>query len=124
MLNQKIFFEYKIDNYSSLIPKKELDKYLDNNKIGIYFLYDKNKKIIYIGRSFNCIKSRLFLHLQKKPPVYIKEKELKKILLLRIKSKYFGFIFVKNDKFTVQFIEQYLINKFKPKYNKEYKYEH
>ena len=70
-----------------------------HNKLGIYILYN-DKKIIYIGKS-NSIKNRLYQHK---------------------KDKFFNdvtCIYFKNEA-DVNLYEPYLINKYKPIYNRDF----
>jgi len=126
---------YKIDNHSEIIPislLKDCYEYgkeihhnfrkkeyvIKSNKIGCYILYDKNKKIIYIGKSINSIRQRIIQHLFANPSVYLNDYELKELLLKREKVKYFSYIEI--DKQFVDFVEAGLINKYEPKLNKQF----
>lgn len=60
----KIFIENKKKELSGLIDIEKLPKtYIDNNVAGVYFLYDENDELQYIGSSNNII-SRIGAHLR------------------------------------------------------------
>lgn len=69
-------------------------------KQGVYFLYDKNKELVYIGESGN-VYVRLLEH------IIQDEKEI----------SYFKCVSLKNQTF-MQVLEVKFINRFTPKYNK------
>ena len=81
-----------------MIPKEEIIN-LPKNKCGVYFLFDKNKNLMYIGESSN-IYYRLLEHFDK--PYF----------------KYFRYSFgVYMGNYHFQKYERYLIYLNKPKYN-------
>lgn len=87
------------------------------NMKGIYILYDKLKAPIYIGKAETCIRQRLRSHL-KAAPKSIDEYENLYTMYKRANYKYFSFI--ETEKEFSPFLEYYLINKYKPKFNKQY----
>lgn len=126
---------YQIDNHSDIIPIKLLKECYDYGRIthwrkrklayiinpkkkGCYFLYDKNKSIIYIGKATISIRSRILYHLFVPYKDYLNEAEIEKILLKRKYVKYFSFIEVKKE--MIDFVERGLINKYQPLLNIEF----
>tara|TARA_R110000744_G_scaffold82397_1_gene162041 strand:- start:821 stop:1336 length:516 start_codon:yes stop_codon:yes gene_type:complete len=123
---------YKIDNFSGIIevnkfishyksnnlhwrhPEKK-PNFINTNLIGVYILYDENKKPIYIGKSSNCIRSRLLSHCSTTPKTYDDVENIF-ILYKRTKYKYFSYIVTKDN--LNDFLECYLIKKYNPKYNR------
>ena len=91
---------------------------INQKKIGCYLLYDENKKIIYIGKSSNSIRSRLLSHCFAPISVYLKDYEKDKILLKRKLTRFFSYIEV--DKHMIDFVERGLINKYQPILNVEF----
>jgi integrase len=76
----------------------------------IYRLYDKNKKILYVGKTINNINSRIRSH-------FTNHKGYKRLnQLWRRKIKYFDYTIVENEA-ELGIYEIYLINKLKPEYN-------
>jgi integrase len=76
----------------------------------IYRLYDKNKKILYVGKTINNINSRIRSH-------FTNHKGYKRLnQLWRHKIKYFDYTIVENEA-ELGIYEIYLINKLKPEYN-------
>jgi excinuclease UvrABC nuclease subunit len=129
---EKIILHYEIDNYSEILPLNILDdcrlyslnthwRYrsknyiLNTNLIGCYFLYDENKKIIYIGKSAKCIRQRIFQHCFNPYSIYLEETELNNMIIKREKAKYYSYVEI--EKQMIDFVEVGLINKFKPECN-------
>lgn len=127
MIKKKI--TYEINNYSGVIlldllkdcykyslnthHKHRKREYLLNRElIGCYFLHDEHKNIIYIGKSLNCIRSRLISHICSEISEYLSKVEKDKLSLKRIKSKYFSFTQV--DRQMIDFVERGLINEYQP----------
>lgn len=124
--------KYKIDNFSGLLSvddfknhynsnnfhwrdERKKTPFIKNNMIGCYFLYNEAKEIIYIGKSVNCIRQRLITHLFSKPSKYYDDGYKLRHVKKREEAVYFSFITV--DKNMVEFVEPFLIGKYKPKYN-------
>lgn len=112
--------EYIIDNFSELFLKDEFWEKCASNISGVYFLYDENKKIIYIGKSVKCIRQRLNYHCSQDYSIYLSEYSLQQMKDKRNEVKYLSFIRVSKE-FT-DMVEIFFINKYKPKYNKEFLY--
>ena len=117
MIGTKI--EYTIDNFSGILEVNE-DLLPNNPIIGVYFLYDENKKIVYIGKSVASIRSRLRNHLFVEQPDTYNDGHNRLILERRVYSKYFSYIEVPKE--YVDMVERYLIFKHKGKYNIEFNY--
>ena len=132
---EKIILHYEIDNYSEILPLNILDdcrlyslnthwRYrtkkhiLNTNLVGCYFLYDENKNIIYIGKSANCIRQRIFQHCFNPYSVYLEKWELNNMMIKREKAKYYSYVEI--EKQMIDFVEVGLINKFKPECNIQY----
>jgi len=130
MIGEEI--KYKIDNFSGILKVNEFTSHYKSNNlnyrnpnkkpnfintklIGVYILYDKNKKPIYIGKSGNCIRSRLLLHCVFTPKGFDDDENLF-TLYKRTKYSYFSYIVTEDD--VNHFLECYLIKKYKPKYNR------
>ena len=126
--------KFTIDNFSGIIDVSQWLVYMENNNYhykdpkkkphmvgvnikGVYILYDKLKKPIYVGKSGNCIRHRLRTHLETKPKSIDYYDNLF-MLYKRQNYKYFSFIETKED--LAPFLEQHLIKKYKPKFNIEY----
>ena len=110
----KINLKYKHSSFFNIEELKNL-----NNKVkGLYFLYNKEKEIIYIGKAKNSIKNRLNYHLKiKEPEPYDKFNNQWK-LHIRKKYKYFTFIEIETD--YIDITEVFMIKKYTPKYNIEF----
>jgi excinuclease UvrABC nuclease subunit len=89
-------------------------------KIGVYFLYDDNKTIIYVGKSVSTIRGRLNNHLFASTPNRYDDNKNDKILKIRQTIKYFSYIEVPKD--YIDMVERYFINIYKPLNNIEFKY--
>ena len=100
--------------YSSL--KKPL--FIKNKMCGVYILYDKNKQIIYVGKSKN-VRNRLVNHLfLDSINMYISDEQRSKMLSKRKDSVYFSYIEVECK--YMHLLEVGLITKHQPKYNSQY----
>lgn len=129
---ENIVLNYEINNHSEIFSLDLLNEcriyglnthwrhrnknyVLNTNIIGCYFLYDKNKKIIYIGKSLNCIRQRIFNHCFNDYSKYLEETELNNMIIKREKAKYYSYCEI--EKHMIDFVEVGLINKFKPECN-------
>lgn len=93
---------------------KNLTEKIGVNVVGIYFLYDKEKNLKYIGFSSQNIKNRIYQHLFKK--VDGRKKKKTNTQINRTKLKYFRFIEFDNP-IIAKMAETYLINLEKPDLN-------
>ena len=126
--------KFTIDNFSGIIDINEWLLYMKNNNYhyrhpekkphmvktnikGVYILYDKFKKPIYVGKSQNCMRQRLRTHLETKPKSYDMYENLF-TLYKRGHYKYFSFIETQLE--LAPFLEYYFIQKYKPRYNREF----
>jgi len=92
--------------------------YIIKDKIqGIYFFLDKNKNIIYIGRSQN-IRRRINHHF-KDYYKYLSNFEKNKKQKIINHTHYIAFFEEKKE--VTKWLEPYLINKYNPIYNTEFK---
>jgi len=87
-------------NIKSLRNGKTIKK--ARGKSGIYYLYDKDKTIIYIGKSVNLV-NRIYESAR------------------QINAKYCKYSII-NNKSDMSIFEAYLIAKYKPKYNKDHNF--
>jgi excinuclease UvrABC nuclease subunit len=113
--------EYTIDNFSELISVDDYVELSPKSKTkGVYFIYSKDKELLYIGKSINCVRGRLSYHLVTATPDryddILNEWTLKK----RKDYGYFAYTIV--DKEFVDMVERFLIQKYKPKFNTEFSY--
>jgi excinuclease UvrABC nuclease subunit len=113
--------EYTIDNFSELISVDDYVELSPKSKTkGVYFIYSKDKELLYIGKSICCIRGRLSNHLITVTPNryddILNEWALKK----RKDYAYFAYTIV--DKEFVDMVERFLIQKYKPKFNTEFNY--
>jgi len=133
-----IKINYEIDNFSGILKvedwrfvysKSKKLHYRDPLKpkpfiptkiSGCYALYDVNKEIIYIGKTFNCVRQRLITHLFNDPSEYSEMSGYNRRHNIKQKQAVF-FSYVKIDKQHVSMVEVFLINKYSPKHNVEYK---
>ena len=121
--------EYTIDNFSGLIELTE-DRTLTWSKfplhpvIGVYFLYNENKEIIYIGKSVSSIRQRLNTHLLADIPDWTEygysDLHNSKLTEKRRKTKYFSWIEI--PKGYIDMVERYLIYKNKGEFNYQFNY--
>jgi excinuclease UvrABC nuclease subunit len=114
-----IEIKYRIDNFSGILDVNE-NNLPTNPPIGVYFLYDVNKEIIYIGKSVVSIRSRLRNHLFVERPDTYNDYNNELILSKRKDIKYFSYIVVPKE--YVDMVERYLIFKHKGKFNIEFNY--
>lgn len=116
---QGLKIEYTIDNFSELIDVSDYKHLSPKSKnIGIYFLYNENKELIYIGKSSCCIRGRLCNHLITETPRPYDDFWNNLILNRRKDIKYFAYSIIEKE--NVEMVEAFLIRKFKPKYNLEF----
>ena len=132
MVGEKI--KYTINNFSGIIEvSKFIDDYHCNNlhykhpekkpnfvktkMNGIYTLYNKDKEPIYIGKSNNCIRSRLASHLITEPRTC---NDIDNLFVKYKRTEYKYFSYIQTEKITTSFLEVYLIEKYKPKFNIEF----
>lgn len=113
--------EYTIDNFSDIIDIKDYTSLAPKSKkTGIYFLYSKEKELIYIGKSCNCIRNRLCNHLITETPSRYNDEVNEKILEKRKECFYFAYSEMEIE--YVDMVERSLIQKYKPKFNFEFIY--
>jgi hypothetical protein len=127
--------EYEIKNMSELISLTKLkNSFFKNNsnkyliplyKSGVYIFYNNKKEIIYVGRSVNCIKSRVFTQLFSDSSLNEDKKkyclnDYESTILKREKTKYISFAEIEIK--LVPFVEIGLICKFSPILNKQYNF--
>ncbi len=109
-------------NYSH--PIEEINKYRDiipSLTKGIYYLYDKNKTIVYIGKSIKCIRQRINTHYEQTPNKYLTNKDRETLLDRRETYKYFSYLPIEEiDKIDGMEVE--CIREHRPVYNKEFLY--
>lgn len=111
--------EYVIDNFSDVLLVSE-DNLPNNKLIGVYFLYNSDKEIIYVGKSVTSIRGRLRNHLFVSEPAAYDEYRNAKILANREFIKYFSYTEVPKE--LVDMVERFLINSLKPINNTEFNY--
>lgn len=112
--------KYTIDNFSGILEVK-WENLPDNKKIGIYFLYDENKDILYVGKSMSTMRGRLAHHLFTDTPSSYDE-ELNKIILgRRWRIKYFSYVVVPKN--YIDMVERYLICEHQSEFNIQFKHE-
>jgi excinuclease UvrABC nuclease subunit len=112
--------EYTIDNFSGILDVN-WDNFPVNSKIGVYFLYDEDKRITYIGKSVSTIRGRLNNHLCQSTPSPYDECRNERILNIRKTIKYFSYVEVPKE--FVDMIERFMINKYKPIHNIQFNYQ-
>lgn len=119
MLNTKI--EYTINNFSGLINIKDFSlRTAPTQKKGVYFLYSKDEKLLYVGKSVNCIRQRLRNHLIIENPDTYNDTNSEHILKKRKCYEYFAFSEI--DINFIDAVERFLIFTKKPNHNLEFKY--
>jgi excinuclease UvrABC nuclease subunit len=111
--------KYTIDNFSGILEVSETNL-PTNQPIGVYFLYDNNKNIVYIGKSVTSIRTRLRNHLFVERPDTYNEQNNEIVLNRRKEIKYFSYVIVPKE--YVDMVERYLIFKHKGRFNTEYNY--
>lgn len=77
--------------------------YIENIKYGVYFIYDENNQIAYIGKSLSDVSFRCFES--------VKERNLYNFSKIEIRAS--------NSKSDIGIYESYYISKFKPRLNKD-----
>jgi hypothetical protein len=110
-------FEY-CTNTNQHYRLKNYKYFFERNIKGIYFLYNNDKEIIYIGKTINCIRQRLKEHLYLDIRHELGSFLINSANLKRNESVYFSFIEV--EKVNIDCAEVLLINKYKPKYNYQF----
>jgi hypothetical protein len=110
-------FEY-CTNTNQHYRLKNYKYFFERNIKGIYFLYNNDKEIIYIGKTINCIRQRLKEHLYLDIRPELGSFLINSANLKRNESVYFSFIEV--EKVNIDCAEVLLINKYKPKYNYQF----
>jgi excinuclease UvrABC nuclease subunit len=107
-------------NYSEKIDVSDYD-YLAPpiNTKGVYLLYSNNGKILYIGRSYRCIRGRLCNHLITSTPYRYDEDVNNYMLGKRKNYSFFRYIKMDENK-DIKDLEYILIQCFKPKFNIQY----
>lgn len=99
---------------------REKEFIINPNAIGIYYLYNDKKEIIYIGKSEKSIRQRLLQHLFSKQSIYLSEKEIDKLQTKREKVKYFSFEEINKE--NICLTEIMLIQKYRPILNVQFKF--
>jgi hypothetical protein len=112
VVDRKEYTIEEIEKFKEIIPTR---------KKGVYFLYDKNKILVYVGKTVTCIKQRIHSHLKEVPSKYLTEKEKNWHLNKRGGYKYFSYLPMEDSQ-EIDSKEIELITKYKPVYNKEYIY--
>jgi hypothetical protein len=112
--------KYTIDNFSGLLEVK-WENLPDNKRIGVYFLYDENKNLIYIGKSVATMRGRLSNHLfVENPSPYNLDYEAI-VLERRKRVKYFAYSDVPKN--YIDMVERYLICEQQCEFNQQFKYD-
>lgn len=112
---------YSIDNFSELISIDDFSELAPKSKIkGVYFLYSKDKELLYIGKSASCMRVRLCNHLITATPNIYNDHLNEWTLEKRKDYFYFAYTIVETE--FVDMVERFLIQKYKPKFNIEFKY--
>jgi excinuclease UvrABC nuclease subunit len=97
---------------------KDYKYFLNKNLCGVYFLYNQNKEIIYIGKTINCLRERLKQHLYSEIRLELGYQGMQIANKKRDESYYFSYIEVNKE--IIDCAEVLLINKYQPKYNFQY----
>lgn len=97
-----------------VFPKEDYSAVIPNGMSGIYFFYDENNKLLYIGKALN-IRNRINQHNS-----YFSENHLH----YKFKEfvKYIGVRYENNDK--LEQLEKRLIKKYRPPLNVSYNEKH
>lgn len=88
------------------------------NMAGVYFLFDKNKTIIYIGKTVHHIRNRVITHLSvpcEHSTAWTNKSAMENHNERRKEIIYYGYYEL--DKNITDMVESYFINKYLPKYN-------
>lgn len=112
--NIKIDLNYQ---HSDLFKNIEIKK-LDKNIAGIYFLYNVDNEIIYIGKAKKCIKNRLNYHLFLKNPE--RYNHFNNAWKMYVRKEYYSYTFIEVKPKIIDILEVFLINKYIPIYNIEF----
>ncbi len=112
--------KYTIDNFSGILDV-DWDNLPNNKRIGVYFLYDENKKILYIGKSMSTMRQRLSYHLFVENPSPYDEEFNKVVLERRRRVKYFAYVDVPKN--YIDMVERYLICEQQCEFNQQFKYD-
>lgn len=115
-LNKPININYTIPAQSDLFLATEWWKYIPSKSKGVYCLYDKDKKLIYIGKSVASMRQRVNSHISQDISEYTDDYNKKLIQSKRDNSIYASYAIIK-DKEMIGFIEGYLISKLSPPLN-------
>jgi len=111
--------EYEIDNFSGLIEISH-ENLPTGQKKGIYFFYNENKELLYIGKMQSCIRQRLISHLFKEFTGIVEAENYDNRLTLEKRKHYKYFAY---SEIPIQFIammEIFLIKKFNPIFNYQF----
>ncbi|UZW65756.1 GIY-YIG nuclease family protein [Priestia flexa] len=101
----------KLDVIKSLVPVQQVQSL--SSKKGLYFLFDTEKELVYIGSTMNSLKQRVFAHLksgdfQENQPI-----------------AFIGWLEIEGSKETIEALKTMLINAYFPIYNQYgIKYKH
>lgn len=101
----------KLDVIKSLVPVQQVQSL--SSKKGLYFLFDTEKELVYIGSTMNSLKQRVFAHLksgdfQENQPI-----------------AFIGWLEIEGSKETIEALKMMLINAYFPIYNQYgIKYKH
>ena len=117
MLGKEI--KYTIDNFSGILEVNE-DNLPDNKHVGVYYLYDENQKLLYIGKSTATMRGRLRNHLFVPTPSPYNDSHNELILERRNQIKYFAYSII--PKGYVDMVERFLIHEQQCEFNYEFKY--
>jgi hypothetical protein len=125
-LEDNIMDEYDVYNVVDMVEGtvEKIEEYKDfvpSMTKGIYFLYDKDKTIVYIGKSIQCIRQRINVHYYQNPSKYLTDKQREELINRRKEYKYFSFIPLEENG-VIDSKEIEYISEHKPIYNKEYLY--
>jgi len=106
---------YTVPHFSGLMPISEHNEIPRNyaDVIGIYYLYSKEKELLYIGKSETSIYSRVVAHLYPNNPYSLSTQEWSVVKSLHY-SYYAYSILPKNEIYNAELL---LINHFHPKFN-------
>jgi len=110
-----IQIKYTIDNWSGIMTIDEAWEKVDNKKVGVYFFYDENENLIYIGKSITSIRQRLNVHCFQSPSEYLSKHDLERLVERRKRFKFFSYSEIKKD--YADAVEMMLIKRFNPEMN-------
>ena len=112
--------KYTIDNFSGLLEVK-WENLPNNKRIGVYFLYDENENLLYIGKSISTMRGRLSYHLFVDNPSPYDLDYATIVLERRKRVKYFAYSDVPKN--YIDMVERYLICEQQCEYNQQFKYD-